>query len=132
MSNLLVRHFLEMAADVKNAECGGAYHVLAVDHEEMVRWALVIGWEPGHAEDPEDMDYWQVCGKIAFQPLFCLMQFDYNVDWVLPYDKKTGKDDNTSIPIKSEEDVLWLLRQWERICKKQGLSYRPVTLKPAA
>ncbi len=66
MSNLLVRHFLKMAADVKNAECGGAYHVLAVDHEEMVRWALVIGWEPGHAEDPEDMDYWQVCGKIAF------------------------------------------------------------------
>ena len=58
-------------------------------------WAIVLGWE----EDDNDDDGTDKChkvgynivAKIAFQPNNSMMQCDYSVDWLLPYNKESGE-----------------------------------------
>ncbi len=63
------------------------------------RWAICLGVTDGFEPDPNDKfmigDDQHICVKLAYQPTNSLLQCDYDVDWLMPYDEETGTvDDN--------------------------------------
>ena len=48
-------------------------------------WAVVLAWM-----DYDNNDAWEVFGKVAYQPKNSMMQ-EYDMDWTIPYDEKTGE-----------------------------------------
>lgn len=57
-------------------------------------------------------------GKVAYQSVNSIMQCDYDIDWLMPYNEATGEVDDTDISIDTIEDVRWLIEQAERIVKE--------------
>lgn len=81
-------------------ENGVIYHELDVTLEEDNHndWAIVLGWSPVDDISEDELDDfckqigYQLAVKIAFQPKNSGMQCDYDVDWLLPYDKQGNGD----------------------------------------
>lgn len=71
-------------------------------------WAIVLGWQDGYEEDEDDvcMDgTYRLCAKVAYQPSNSIMQCDYDIDWLMPYNKETGDVDDTEIPIYQDTNL---------------------------
>ena len=78
------------------------------------RYAVVISWM-----DYDKTNEYDLYAKVAYQPTNSIMQCDYDIDWLMPYDEGSGcvYDTETSIDgIKFDEDCAdWLLAKWEMI-----------------
>lgn len=96
------------------------------DSDGVNEWAIVFGYMDGFTDDPKDKDYTQFCGKVAYQAYNNVMQCDYDVDWTMPYDEKTGEVDDTNIAITSPDDVKWLLDQAVRLRGKTPVIKEPI------
>ena len=71
-------------------------------------WAIVLGWQDGYEEDKNDdctNGTWRICIKLAFQPSNSMLQCDYNIDWLMPYNKKTGEVYETEYSIYPNSDI---------------------------
>lgn len=85
-----------------------------LDWDNGKRWAIAIAWM-----DWDNTNDWRLYAKVAYQPKNSLMQCDYDIDWIMPYDEETGEVDDTETEITDiEKDVDWLLKEWERIRKE--------------
>ena len=79
-------------------------------------WALVMSWmdydEDGHP---------QIYGKIAYQPKNSGMQ-EYDIDWLMPYDKETGEVFDTEARLDYIYDAVeWWNGLWEQIRAEKGI-----------
>lgn len=93
--------FAKAVGQLKDGDNGVHYWKLANTNGNI--WAIVLG--------RTDDDY--IAVKVAFQPNNSIMQCDYSVDWLLPYDKESGEVEDcewvlydTDEPSKVLDDVL--------------------------
>lgn len=85
-----------------------------LDKADGKRWAIAIAWM-----DWDNTNDWKLYAKVAYQPTNSIMQCDYDIDWIMPYNEETGEVDDTETEITDiEKDVDWLLKEWERIRKE--------------
>lgn len=102
-------------------KCGCCYHEVACTDKGTVL-CIVVGWEDGFEEAPAGTPRadgtWRICAKLAYQHANNVMQCDYDVDWLMPYDPKTGDVDDTSTEVDgSRHDVKWLNEEARRVWK---------------
>lgn len=100
-----VRAVGEMADDHDGLGC--RWWVVADDDENV--YAIVLGWldEDGHAA-------WRLHAKVAYQSKRSIMQCDYDIDWLMPYDPMTGDVWDTDVAVTPESaaaDWGWLVSQ---------------------
>ena len=84
------------------------------------QWAIVLGWQDGYEEDETDDctdGTWRLCAKLAYQPVNSMMQCDYDIDWLMPYNEETGEVDDNELSIYPDSDaskiIDWLLKCYE-------------------
>lgn len=113
----LIKEFTNAVLDMRKNHHNGTYHWLLDTDDNGNDWAIVLGWSDGFEEDPTDDctdGTYRLCAKLAYHPHNSIMQCDYDVDWLMPYDEKTGEvyDNELSIFPNSStyETVNWLLR----------------------
>ena len=74
---------------------------------------IVLGWQDGYDKaepnTPNADGTYRICAKIAYQHSNNAMQCDFDVDWYMPYNKKTGDVDDTCAEIEAtKQNVKWL------------------------
>lgn len=97
---------LTMYYEVQKIKEGTMYFSLGIINND--RYAIVFTRD-------EDNTLW---GKVAYQSVNSIMQCDYDIDWLMPYNKDTGEVDDTEINIESIRDIQWLIDEAERIVKE--------------
>jgi hypothetical protein len=113
--DVLIREFTEAVQEMRRTHGYGTYYwILSEDNTN--RWAIVLGWADGFEEDPADNNLdgaWRICAKMAYQPINSIMQCDYDIDWLMPYDKETMEVDDNEVSIYPGTDLAdvidWLL-----------------------
>lgn len=110
----------------KTHENGTYYWLLGTD-DAANNWAIVLGWNDGfEANETDDCTdgTWRLCSKLAYQPKNSIMQCDYGIDWIMPYNEETGDVDDTEISIypninmiNIEEIVDWFLEKYTSYMK---------------
>ena len=113
----LIKQFQEAVEEMRKTHVDGTCHwELDVDSKRN-QWAIVLGWQDGYEEDKEDdcMDgTYRLCAKLAYQPTNSMMQCDYDIDWLMPYNEETGEVDDNEVSIYSGYDATeiidWLLK----------------------
>lgn len=108
----LTKEFINAVEDMKQTKFNGTYHWILGGDEDNNDWAIVLGWSDGYEPNENDdcMDgTYSLCAKIAYQPNNSLMQCDYDVDWLMPYNEETGEVDETEITIFSGCDLEWVV-----------------------
>lgn len=111
----LLKEFTNAVEEMKkNHESGTYYWYLGFDGKN--NWAIVLGWSDGFEPDATDpcMDgTWRLCAKMAYQHSNSIMQCDYDIDWLMPYDEITEEVDDNEVPIYPNTDLTetidWLL-----------------------
>lgn len=85
------------ARELASAKIGVHYWPLGYtkepDTNQHLLWAIVMGYNPigdNKPDDPFADENHHICIKLGFQPANSMLQCDYDVDWLLPYDKQTG------------------------------------------
>ena len=82
------------------------------------RRGIVLAWQDGYEPDNTGSRYadgeCRICAKLACQPVNSLMQ-EYDIDWLMPYDEKTGFVDDNEITVDGDTDAVidWLLKCYE-------------------
>lgn len=117
----LIKQFQEAVEDMKKHKHNGTYHWNLDVDDKQNQWAIVLGWSDGFEEDPKDDctdGTYRLCAKLAYQPTNSIMQCDYNIDWLMPYDEETGEVDDNELSIYPNDDakeiIDWLLKCYER------------------
>ena len=100
------------ASTVKNIESGfdGTYHWHLDCDDDGNDWAIVM------ASMDYDGDGESLYAKLAYQPSNSIMQCDYDIDWLMPYDEETGEVWDTELYVDSYNAVSameWLLDAYE-------------------
>lgn len=110
-----IEGFVKAVALMKEGKEGTWFYWLDRDEKDN-DWAIVVGWQDGYEEDPEDDctdGSWRLCAKVAYQPWNSVMQCDYDIDWTMPYDEETGEVDDVEMSIYQDSDLRgiaeWLL-----------------------
>lgn len=105
---------------MKNNHSDGTYYWILDTDENNNNWAIVLGWQDGYEKDENDscMDgTYRLCSKLAYQPNNSVMQCDYDIDWLMPYDEESGEVDDNEISIYPNTDlnevIDWLLKCYE-------------------
>lgn len=118
--NILARDFMTAVAEMRRTHGAGTYYWILGEDDKRNTWAIVLGWSNGFEPDPKDNctdGTWRICAKLAYQPNNSLMQCDYDVDWLMPYDEETMEvyDNEVSIyPNTDLQDVVnWLLECYD-------------------
>ena len=114
----LIKNFIDAVADMKKTKFNGTYHWILGTDENNNDWAIVLGWHDGFdAEEQDDcMDgTWRLCAKLAYQPNNSIMQCDYDVDWLMPYDEESGEVDDNEVSIYPRTDLVELV-EWLLAC----------------
>lgn len=114
----------ELRSDIEWLEknkCGCCHHEVACTDEGTVL-CIVVGWEDGFekakAGTPLADGTYRICAKIAYQHANNCCQCDYGVDWLMPYDPKTGNVDDTSTSVSCDRhNVKWLNDEARRVWK---------------
>ena len=115
----LISEFVNAVDDMQRTKFGGTYHWILGRDENGNDWAIVLGWADGFDTEENDdctLGTWRLCVKLAYQPWHSLMQCDYDVDWLMPYDEETGDVDDTEISIYPNTDLAeaidWLYERY--------------------
>lgn len=105
---------LNAAKKIKEADEGTWIFPLKQDFDTENNWAIVVGFAPGFSDYENDDDYWQVCGKVAYQSKKSVMQ-EYDIDWIMPYspyEEEKGLIYDTEIQIGNICDCQCLIKSW--------------------
>lgn len=76
------------------------FHIFGRDDENV--WAIVFAWSDGYDESS------LITGKVAYQHINSIMQ-EYDIDWIMPYDKRTGEVWDNEVCVGNEKDLQWLI-----------------------
>lgn len=113
----IIKEFKKAVKDMRKHHHDGTYHWHLSTDDNGNDWAIVLGWQDGYEPDEADdcLDgTWRLCAKLAYQSNKSIMQCDYDIDWLLPYNEETMEVDNNELSIYPEtdlEDVInWLLK----------------------
>ena len=116
----LIKEFTDAVISMRKTHENETYYWILGTDESNNDWAIVLGWSDGFEADETDdcMDgTWRLCTKLACQPSNSIMQCDYDIDWVMPYNEETGETDDNELCIypdtNIEETISWLLRCYE-------------------
>lgn len=116
----LIKQFTEAVEEMRRTHGEGTYYWNLDVDDKRNQWAIVLGWQDGYDIDAEDDctdGTWRLCVKLAYQPTNSIMQCDYDIDWVMPYNEETGEVDNNEISIypdyNATEIIDWLLECYE-------------------
>ena len=105
MKENLIKAVTKAMEEVKKT--GGTYYWYLHSNDMENDWAIVLGYLGT-----------RLYIKLAYQPCNSVMQCDYDIDWLMPYDKETGEVDDTEVRIYQdidiEETIDWLLKCYER------------------
>ena len=117
---MLTKNFTDAVQEMRRTHENGTYYWTLCEDDKGNTWAIVLGWGNGFEKDPNDdcMDgTWRICAKLAFQPNNSLMQCDYDIDWLMPYNEETMEvyDNEMSIYPNTDlqEVVNWLLKCYD-------------------
>lgn len=94
--------------EMRSSHANGTYHWYLGQDDNNNDWAIVLGWQDGYEEDKNDdcmQDTWRICLKLAYQPSNSMLQCDYDIDWLLPYNPKTGDVYETEYSIYPNSDI---------------------------
>lgn len=118
--NILAKEFIEAVAEMRRTHGYGTYYWIIGEDDKGNTWAIVLGWQDGYEPEPDDdcMDgKWRICAKLAYQPNNSIMQCDYDVDWLMPYDEETMEVYDNEVSIYPNTDlqgvVNWLLECYD-------------------
>ena len=78
--------------EMRTSHDNGTYH-WHLGQDDNNDWAIVLGWQDGYEEDKNDdctNGTYRICLKLAYQPINSMLQCDYDIDWLLPCNPKTG------------------------------------------
>ena len=103
----LINEFIEAVKFLKTTKSNSTYYWI-VDRDDNNDWALVLGWADGFEEEEDDDctdKTWRLCAKISYQPNNSIMQCDYDIDWIMPYDEESGEVDDNEISIYPDTDL---------------------------
>ena len=113
----MIQEFVNAVEDMKCTKFNGTYYWLLNTDENDNDWAIVLGWADGYdAEEQDDCTdgTWRLCAKLAYQSNKSIMQCDYDVDWLMPYNAETGDVDDNEVSIYPNTDLAdvvdWLLK----------------------
>ena len=116
----LIKDFKRAVKDMRENHYDGTYHWYLHTDENDKDWAIVLGWLSGYEEDEADdcMDgEYRLCAKLAYQSHYSIMQCDYEIDWLLPYNEETGEVDDNELSIYPDTDlefvIDWLIKCYE-------------------
>jgi hypothetical protein len=116
----IIKEFTEAVQEMRRTHEYTTYWWCLDDDDKGNTWAIVLGWADGFEEDHDDNNLdgtWRICAKLAYQPWNSAMQCDYDVDWLMPYDDKTGEVDDNEISIYPNTDLAgvieWLLKHYK-------------------
>ena len=118
MKKKLIEEFTNAVEDMRKYHTNGTYHwYLGTNGNN--NWAIVLGWADGFEEDENDdcsNGTYRLCTKLAYQPSNSIMQCDYDIDWLMPYNEETGDVDDNELCVYSdsniEEIIDWLLENY--------------------
>lgn len=110
----LITEFTAAVREMSMSHFPGTYH-WPLEERDGNDWAIVLGWSPGFEEDGTkytDGTY-GLCAKVAYQPSNSMLQCDYDVDWLMPYDE-SGEVYDTEISISDDTESIvdWLLKTY--------------------
>ena len=94
--------------EMRTSHDNGTYYWYLGQDDNNNDWAIVLGWQDGYEEDKNDdctNGIWRICLKLAYQPSNSMLQCDYNIDWLMPYDKKRGEVYDTEYPIYPDSNI---------------------------
>lgn len=122
----LVKEFTISVNELKKTKDNTTYYWILDRDEDGNDWAIVLGWADGFEETENDDctdGTWRLCVKLAYQPWNSVIQCDYDIDWIMPYDEESGEVDDTEVSIypstNLEKTIKWLLRHYENNYKKE-------------
>ena len=108
----LIAAFANAVKDMTATHFDGTFHWHLDTDENGNDWAIVMSYMD-YDSDGNDRLY----AKLAYQPSNSIMQCDYDIDWMMPYDETTGEVWDTEVSVYSadyaEKIVNWLLRSYE-------------------
>lgn len=105
----------------KNKQGCSHWHLLT---DECGReWSIVLGWSDGFDDSDNDRYFvdegMAICSEIGYQEENTYMQTDMDIDFLQPYDKKTGDVDDTNCAVSRNEDydelAASLLKTFKRV-----------------
>ena len=84
--------------------------IVNLDTINNVQYAIVLAWM-----DYDNNGDWRLYGKVAYKSIFSLMD-EYDIDWTMPYDKRTGEVlfDEIEVTI-SYMDFEYLYNTWKTL-----------------
>ena len=104
----LIEKICKAIKEMRTSHDNGTYYWYLGQDDNNHDWAIVLGWQDGYEEDKNDdctVDTWRICIKLAYQPSNSMLQCDYDIDWLMPYDKKTGDVYETEYPIYPNSNI---------------------------
>lgn len=113
----IITAFANAVKDMEATHFDGTYHRHLDTDDNGNDWAIVMAYMD------YDGDGESLYAKMAYQPSNSIMQCDYDIDWLIPYDEKTGEvwDTELSVDSSNAESVInWLLDYYEEYKEAQA------------
>ena len=104
----LIEQICKAIKEMRTSHDNGTYYWYLGQDDNNNDWAIVLGWQDGYEEDKNDdctNGIWRICLKLAYQPSNSMLQCDYNIDWLMPYNLKTGEVYETEYPIYPNSNI---------------------------
>jgi len=103
----IITAFANAVKDMEATHFEGTYHWYLDSDDNGNDWAIVMAYM-----DHDGDGYERLYAKVAYQPSNSIMQCDYDIDWIMPYDEETGEVWDTKVSVDSSNAksvVEWLL-----------------------
>jgi len=114
----IIASFANAVSEVEENHFEGTYHWHLGSDDNGNDWAIVMAYM-----DYNDNGNEELCAKLAYQPSNSIMQCDYDIDWLMPYDEESGEVWYTELPVYSadnaEEIVNWMLNYYYEFNKSE-------------
>lgn len=111
----LVAAFANAISEMEQSHFIGTYHWYLDTDDNDNDWAIVMSYMD------YDGDGESLYAKLAYQPSNSIMQCDYDIDWLMPYDEITGEVWHTELYVGSPDDaemiIGWLLDCYKDVCE---------------
>lgn len=104
----LIEKISKAIKEMRSSHDNGTYYWYLGQDDKNNDWAIVLGWQDGYEEDKNDNctdGTWRICIKLAYQPSNSMLQCDYDIDWLMPYNPKTNEVYETEYSIYPNSDI---------------------------
>lgn len=109
--NSIITAFENAVEEMEICHFDSTYHWHLDTDDNGNDWAIVMAYMDYNGDGNEEL-----YAKLAYQPSNSVMQCDYDIDWLMPYDEETGEVWYTELSVDSsnaESVINWLLDSYE-------------------